>query len=279
MAMTLTTLGIVSVVLVSMLRVVAAAQCKEIEFTSDKCSSSSVITIASQKVYKRSEDVRIKLTGSHSEATWFCGSSKERLAWGEAANQIRVNFLSDGTVQWTVYNCDDLSGPERAGIECSDEAFSTACPGGTNDTCVFEVSTSTSFIDKTTTTVQVSGEVAQQVSASTTATISGSVTQERSMAKKVEVNQKSYLIIPAGFKFCSFSDAKSVKDVLAPTGYKWQCSLTKFVQAKLSYNGPCSNLPKCSKNVCIAERSGAAKSAVSFLLIMITHAAVVIVAF
>ena len=276
---TVATLGIISLCFVSMFQTVAAAQCKEIEFTSDKCRSSNEITIASQTVFKGSKDVRIKLTGSHTMATWFCGSSKERVAWGEAANQIRVNFLRDGTVQWTVYNCDDLSGPERAGIKCSDEAFSTACPGGTNHTCVFEVSTSTSFIDKTTNTVQVSGEIAHKVTEKTEAKISGSITHERSKATVVTFEQKSYLVLPAGFKFCSCSDAESVKDVLAPTGYKWQCSLTKFKQTKLSYNGPCSDLPKCSKRVCIAGISAAAKSAFSFLLVMLTHATIVIFAF
>jgi hypothetical protein len=276
------TFGVVSFCLVSIFQVCAAAECKEVEYTSDKCRSSSYIKIASQRVNKGSEDVRIKLTGSQGgQATWFCGTDKESVKWGgKDANQIRVNFLTDGTVQWTIYNCDDLSGPVEAGIECSDEAYSTACPGGTNDTCVFEVSTSTSFIDKTTTTVQVSAEVTKQVTSQAQGKISGSITQERSQAKVIEYNHKSYLIIPSGFKFCSFSNAKSVKDVLAPTGYKWQCSGTNFVQAKLSYNGPCSKLSKCPKHYCIPDApGGAAKSAFSFLLFILTQAAFVVFAF
>ena len=266
------TIAILSFFLVSTLEIVAAAQCKEVYFTSDKCRSSREITVAGQKVPKPSEDVRIKLTSSDVEVTWFCGSSRERVAWEGKANQIRVNFRADGTVQWTVYNCDDLSGPERAGIECSDEAFSTACPGGTNDTCVFEVSKSTSFIDKTTTTVQVSGEIAHEVTESLTARISGSITHEKSKATVVEIQHKSYIIIPAGYKFCSYSNARSIRDVLAPTGYKYQCSLTNFVQTKLSYNGPCSTLPKCSTHVCIAKgTSSAAKLTLSFLLMFMAH--------
>ena len=274
----LTILGIVSFCFVSMFQIGSAAQCKEIEYTSDKCRSSNYIKVASQTVLKGSEDVRIKLTGTQIEVTWHCGTDKESVKWGKPANQIRVNFLADGTVQWTVYNCDDLSGPERAGIECSDEAFSTACPGGTNGTCVFEVSRSTSFIDKTTTTVQVGAEVSQEVTSKTSGKISGSITQERSKATVVEYNHKSYLVIPAGFKFCSFSHATSIKDVLAPTGYKWQCSLTQFMQIKLSFSGPCSQRPKCSKHVCIPGRSGAAKTAFGFLLFMLAHATIVVFA-
>ena len=278
MAAVLTVLGIVSLCFFSMFQIGSAAECKEVEYTSDKCRSSSYIMVASQRVSKGSEDVRIKLTGTQNEVTWHCGTDKESVKWGKDANQIRVNYLTDGTVQWTVYNCDDLSGPERAGIKCSDEAFSTACPGGTNGTCVFEVSRLTSFIDKTTTTVQVSAEVSQQVTTEASGKISGSITQERSKATVVEYKQKSYLVIPAGFKFCSFSDATSIKDVLAPTGYKWQCSGTQFVQTKLSYSGPCSERPKCSKHVCTPGRSGAAKTAFRFLLFMLAHATIVVFA-
>ena len=265
--------------MVSTWEIVSAAQCKEISFTSDQCRNSSEITIASQKISKPSEDVRIKLTSPNVEVTWLCGSSRERLAWGEEANQIRANFRKDGTVQWTIYNCDDLSGPERAGIKCSDEAFSTACPGGTNDTCVFEVSRSTSFIDNTTTTVQVTGEFAHEVAGSTTAKISGSITHEVSKATVVEFQEKSYIIIPSGYRFCSYSDAISIRDENAPTGYKYQCSLTKFVQTHLSYSGPCSNHPKCSTHVCIASPSSATKVTFSFLFMFIPHAAIKIFAY
>lgn len=274
------TVAIVAFSIVCLFQVVRASQCKEVYFTSDKCRSSSYITVVGQRVLKGSRDVRIKLGAPQTESTWHCGDSRERLGWDDNANQIRVNFLADGDVQWTVYNCDDLTGPVQAGIQCSDEAFSTACPGNANSntTCVFEVSSSTTFIDKTTTTAQVTGSVAATVSSQVTAEVSGSLKFERSKATQVTFGQKSYLVIPGGFKFCSYSDATSVKDVLAPTGFKWQCTLTKFVQTKLSYAGACSDLPKCSKRVCIAGQpagSGAAKSVFSILPIVVAYNVIV----
>lgn len=248
------------------------SECKRIEYTQDKCRSSEIITIASQEIRKGAEDVRVKLIGLQKKDHWFCGNTKEELAWGEEANQIRVNFKNDGTIQWSIYKCDDLSGPVAAGIKCADEAYSTACPGDpkSNVTCVFEVEESTSFIDKTTTTVQVEGSVAKDVKG-ITGDISGSVTHERSKATVRKFGTKSYLVIPAGFKFCSYSNAASVKNVQAPTGFEWQCSGTQFVQAKLSYTGTCSSLPKCKSRLCSASRSRGAKLALNVLIIGIAY--------
>ena len=243
----------------------ASLQCNEVYFTVDKCRNSSYIEVGGQKVLNGTNDVRIKLTGFQTEATWFCGSSKGqgRLAWITGANQIRVDFFANGTVQWTVYNCGELSQALQDGreYECSDEGFSAACPGdaSSNTNCVFEVYSSTTFTDKTTTTAQVTGSIAAKVSEKVTAEISGSTTRERSKAIEVKFGKKSYVVIPAGFKFCSYSDAKRVSG-------KWQCSLTKFVQTKLSSDPrPCSDLPKCSKRVCVACGSSGVKSMLNML--------------
>lgn len=231
-----------------------AASCKQVEYTEEKCRSSSTVTFASQRIRKGSRDVRITLSQRESELSWHCGNSKERVAWGEPANQLRVNYLSDGNVQLTVYNCDDLSGPKKAGEICSDEAFSTACPGikGSNHTCVFQVSTSTSFIKEASTTVEITGKLAKDIKGGASAEISGGISHTQSNTKIYKYEDKSYLFIPAGYRFCSFSIATSKKDVLAPTGYKYECSETYFRQTEV--HGGCSGEKKCEKRQCISSQ-------------------------
>ena len=89
--------------------------CYDIDHTTDRCRSASYIKVQSPqgpvKIYKGNP--RWVNFGNHwrTETNWFCGSSKERVAWSGSANRIHVSFYTDGTIQWTVsWVCDQPQG-------------------------------------------------------------------------------------------------------------------------------------------------------------------------
>lgn len=100
------------------------------------------------------------------DVRWFCGSSKERAAWSKPANQLRVFYRSDGTIQWSVYECTDLSGPTKAGEKCAVPENTEFCPkfdGADSNACVFELKKSTSNVNSKTTTISVDGKIRAEV--------------------------------------------------------------------------------------------------------------------
>ena len=82
--------------------------CTHVEYTSDKCRSAGHIWIdypAGRSVIKGGGKTQINLQYPVREIHWYCGSSRERTAWGQLANRLDVTFQSDGTILWEVYVC------------------------------------------------------------------------------------------------------------------------------------------------------------------------------
>ena len=169
---------------------------------------------------------------------------------GKDANQVRVSYL-EGVLHITAYMCDDLSGPTEAGKRCALDAYSSACPGDTrrNHTCVYEVEKAFFSAEKTTNAVEVGVETSQFVKGLAPLI---KITHGKTVLKTVSYQSKSYVVIPAGYRFCSFTDAVTVKNPQAPTGFEWKCSLPKFFQAKTS--GACSDDSRCEKSTCTSPK-------------------------
>ena len=80
------------------------AACHSVDSTSGKCNSTDSITVAGQQVNK-GERKTIQLSTAQTGLKWFCGSSEERTAWGTLANQLKVSFQIDGTIEWDIFEC------------------------------------------------------------------------------------------------------------------------------------------------------------------------------
>ncbi len=135
--------------------------------------------------------------------------------------------------------------------------YSTACPGqvGDNHTCVYEVKTTRFSSDTVRKAVQVTTEVAVRVREKARVSVGVSHTKEHTVVNTYSVDSRSYIVIPAGYRFCSFSKVVSKKDYLAETGFKWSCKLPTFVQTNM-ISGRCTNLAQCeSKSPCSTTHS------------------------
>ena len=87
-----------------------APACESVESTSDKCRSADHITVNGQRVNKGDSNKIIQLAGLQTEVRWFCGSSQERTAWSTPANQLKITYEGDGTIQWNIYKCVQSAG-------------------------------------------------------------------------------------------------------------------------------------------------------------------------
>lgn len=208
------------------------------------------IVIASRtKVPKGVIDLRITLVEPQKNVRFFCGPNSGYLNWektGKYANQIRVSYLK-GVLHLTAYKCDDLSGPSEAGERCAIDAYSSACPGDrrSNHTCVYEVEKAFFSAEKTRNAVEIGAATSSLIRE---LSLSFKVSHSRTTLKTVSYQSRSYIIIPAGYRFCTFSDAVTVENPEAPTGFEWKCSLPKFLQSETT--GACSNYSRCEKSIC-----------------------------
>ena len=138
---------------------------------------------------------RIQLPDLQTSVRWFCGGTAERAAWSTPANQLRVFYRSDGTIQWSVYKCTDLSGPKKAGENCAVPETTEFCPkfdGANSSACVFELKKSTSQVNSKTTTVSIEGKLRGEVekqagplTAKGSAEVTGGFSQSYTKAKVV----------------------------------------------------------------------------------------------
>ena len=81
----------------------ASAVCTKVADTTDKCRNADLMV--NQKWYGKGSYGQIDLPYPQSEIYWYCGSSKERTAWGGMANRLIFSFSSDGTIYWWIYRC------------------------------------------------------------------------------------------------------------------------------------------------------------------------------
>ena len=79
--------------------------CRFVEHTVDRCRGEHYMVVGGRTIWPGHGQVVIRLPRFQREARWFCGSEKERVAWGSAANELRVNFWTDGRVAWNVFFC------------------------------------------------------------------------------------------------------------------------------------------------------------------------------
>ena len=218
-----------------------------------RCCYGYVIIISRVKVQPGAFDMRITLGNMPYLHQFSIGGrySKCFRPWPKIvkrANQVRVSYYPNGVLRITAYMCDDLTGPTAAGKQCSLHAYSSACPGETrnNDTCVYEVEKAIFSAEKTTNAVQVGVATSTLIKALPDST---KVTHSKTELKTVNYQlSKSYVIIPAGYMFCTFTDAVTVKNPQAPTGFEWKCIPPKFSQAKTS--DACSDDSRCEKSIC-----------------------------
>lgn len=246
----------------------AHSNCEFQEFTSDKCRSADHIVVEDQRVEKQKEgqteaqtSKRIQLPDLQTSVRWFCGGTAERAAWSKPANQLRVFYRSDGTIQWSVYKCTDLSGPKKAGENCAVPETTEFCPkfdGANSSACVFELKKSTSQVNSKTTTVSIEGKLRGEVekqagplTAKGSAEVTGGFSQSYTKAKVVSYETRRFLVIPPGFSFCAFTNNTSVSDVHSATGFRWKCSFPEYIQSQEQFhNGRCTSLEICDVGVC-----------------------------
>lgn len=266
----------------------AQSNCEFLEFTSDKCRGAEFIIVVDQRVDKQKEgqpeaetSKRILLPDLQTHVRWFCGSSVERTAWSKPANQLRVFYRSDGSIQWSIYKCADLSGPKKAGERCAVPETTEFCPkfdGANSSACVFELKKSTSNVNSKTTTVSIEGTLrgevekqAGQLTAKGSAEVKVGVSQSFTKAKIVSFESRQFLVIPPGYSFCAFTNNTSVPDVHAATGFRWRCSFPEYIQAQERFdNGRCTSLKICDVGVCgrTQEASGGGSVCIRFALLL-----------
>lgn len=103
-----------------------AVTCTEVDRTSDRCRSAGHIWLdqpVQSSVQKGDGKVEFKLIPSVSQIYWYCGSSRERTSWGEAANRLDVEIGSDGTIRWWIYKCTDCAFVDSTTDWCRNQAF------------------------------------------------------------------------------------------------------------------------------------------------------------
>ena len=249
----------------------AAEDCTYIDFTEDKCRSADSIVVGDDVVIRKeqytTESKRITLPGRQTEIFWTCGGTKERTAWGKEANQLRVKYFKDGSIHWAAYLCaGGIPGPKKAGEKCTAELRQPYhCPssvGNNSEPCLFELEQTETRSRSKTTTVEIEGTLRGEVSKSTdfaeakaSAEAKARKSQSVTDAVTFKYKTKTLVVIAPGTIYCVLKDGESVKDIDASSGFKWQCSGTKFVQAPGSL---CSELPACDDGVCAAALAAAA---------------------
>lgn len=134
---------------------------------------------------------------------------------------------------------------------------STSCPISNlpNATCVYELTKTTTSTQTITTVRSVKGEAAAAVMARAVDFSVSAVSRKEALVSQsqfVTTTEGHYLVIPAGFSFCAYTEGISVEDFHAPSGFTWKCSLTKFVQTPLTLDNPttCVNLNRCIDGAC-----------------------------
>ena len=90
---------------VFMLPLTEGRSCDFVEHTLDRCRGPNYMRVAGQVIHKRQGEVVVPLPYFQTEATWYCGQSKERVAWGEVANELRIHYGNDGKIAWNIYFC------------------------------------------------------------------------------------------------------------------------------------------------------------------------------
>lgn len=246
----------------------AQSSCAFIASTTDKCRSAQSISVEDQIIEKEKEGQppakesrRIQLPGLQTHVTWYCGGSEERAAWGQEGNQLRVFYRSDGTIQWSAYRCDDLSGPKKAGENCAVPETTGFCPnfeGVNSSACVFEMKRSTSSVNSKTTTVSVEGTLRAQVekkagtqTATASAEVKAGLSHSITKIEEIKIESRTFVVIPPGYSFCGLTNNTSVDDVNSATGYRWRCSFPEyFIVPDRINNGRCTSLSVCDVGVC-----------------------------
>jgi hypothetical protein len=206
------------------------------------------IEINERKVKMGRHHMRIRLEEPSDESQIYCGENSYSFSWKEngKGNQVRVTYLSN-IIRISVYFCKTFDGPSRLGIKCAVEAFSSGCPlsFGVNHTCVFEVKTNRFSSETVTSAEQVTTEVAVTVREKAQVKVGVTHSKEETIVNTYTVDSRSYIVIPAGYKFCSFSEVNSEDaddPAQSPTGYKWSCNLPTFVQTTKER---CTDLTRC----------------------------------
>jgi hypothetical protein len=112
---------------------------------------------------------------------------------------------------------------------------------------VFEVKTNRFSSETVTSAEEVTTEVAVTVREKAQVKVGVTHSKEKTIVNTYTVDSRSYIVIPAGYKFCSFSEVNSKKDHSgqSPTGYKWSCNLPTFVQTTKER---CTDLTRCESD-------------------------------
>lgn len=245
----------------------------------------STIVVDGRHVPYGTQNMRIQLEEPSKRVSVVCRSIVMYKHWehkNRKGNQVRVSFI-DSFVRIQVYWCDSFDGPKKAGIRCAVEAFSSACPGkvGDNHTCVYKVNTRSFSSDTVRKAVEIRTEAAAEIRKKAKLSAGVFHTQERVRVNTYEYEQHSFIVIPAGYLFCSFSKVTSVEDYHSATGYAWRCEAPTYYQTT-TINGRCTILALCkTKSPCSAskEPTSGAKSTtfqpVPILLLLCVMAGIV----
>ncbi|KAL9988439.1 hypothetical protein ACROYT_G002884 [Oculina patagonica] len=85
-----------------------ASACAYVDSTTDRCRNAD-LTVHNRH-YRKGQFGHIDLPYSTREIYWYCGSSRERTAWGGLANRVTFYFGHDGAISWAIYKCSPMSG-------------------------------------------------------------------------------------------------------------------------------------------------------------------------
>ena len=251
--------------------------CEYLGKITDACSSAKSIVVKGQVIEKGKYTVEGKRIDFESKpqayVDWNCGSASERSVWDKEGNRLYVKYWDDGKIEWQFYKCD-LSGPKSAGLQCSAELVKPYhCPGTVNDSqsepCLFEKKEMKSKSREETESTQVGGGLKGDVTRSNQysdakAELDARASKSNTIQTAVEftVDSKTYILVPPGTFYCVLRDGRSIKYESAPTGFKWQCSSTKFVQGPPGESGTCSEHPRCEASGCEDDDPFAAAPAI-----------------
>ena len=208
-----------------------------------ECTKATYLLVEGRYVVYGEQEVRLRYRKPTKIVSINCRQHSHKYKLKHNVNQVRVSSLKD-RFYIKMYWCDSFDGPTKVDQQCAIEAFSTACPHGSLP-CVYEVETD-HFSSKS---VRNPAEVKEDIAAKIrhkAAPISVSQSEERTILTTYSFQSKSYIVVPAGFRFCSYSKVTSERFYDAATGFRWRCGSPRYLRTKAKTKR-CTNVLLCDK--------------------------------
>lgn len=209
--------------------------CKKIVNLKDNCRPSMCIDLPKNERICKGETSIFLLGGLYKRMSWQCGNLTKWLSWDKQANEVHVDYWTNGKVLFEMYDCS---------VKCVIDHYTLECPYNSGDTIehayVYELHKSETTTVKTQRAIKVSLSLSAIIKKLVLGELEGSFADERTTVTEVTYNYTTYGVIPPGHVFCQFREATKI-------GNDWQCKLPKFKQIKVNSRS-CSSLFECPKD-------------------------------